>query len=415
MAIKEVTATVMTPVRNGYSSSPSGYDVGGPGDGSNYNNSIYMTFPGFGLEAGSTIDSATLSYTMTGWDWRSEVDIFVQACASAGTAANQVACTGARDTTQVPDSTLVSIFAATNTARQMNLSGKHYLKMYCANGNNRKNFSSSKAKLTVNYTPPAPPGKPVNVTALPTPFEGELTVKWTKGAGGTNNPITGHEVQYRLSSDGAVWGSITTLSTSESASATTYSVATATLNSIVRGRYLQLRVGSKSQYASTVYSDWSEIVRKNQKPATLTNVGLSKACYAPLESDPIRITFDSDGDADNAVVRYEAALKDSEIVIGTQANAAITFVNVSTVANPWTPGAAYQLRVRARDELGAVGDWSALSPLVMVGLPMFVRPEAGSTFKRAVSMKIFLPGMGYKTVKSIKAAPVQGAISKTVF
>ena len=411
MAQKEVTATVMTPVRNGYSSDTNGtYDVGGPGEGSNYNNSIYMTFPSFGLPAGSTISSASLSYTMTDWDWRAEVDIYLQACASAGTESNQVSCTGSKDTTEVPESTLVSTFSATNTAKQMLSSGKYYLKMYCANGENRKNFTSTKAKLTVNYTAPTAPTAPTDVRMSLNPFEGELSVSWDKGSNGTNNPITGHEVRYQTSSDGTSWGTETAVNAS--ASATSYAIPAATISGWVRGHFVRARVGSKSAYASVVSSGYCASVKKNSSPNPPTNVSTSKTCYAPGEA--IRITFANQGDGDGNLRGYEAAKTDSETAVGTNYTASAAYVDVSTAAGTWTPGVSYQLRVRARDTMGAFSAW-VTAPPVMVGLPMFVRPTAESGFKRAVSMRIYVPNVGFKTVKGMKIAPVQGAISKTVF
>ena len=401
----------MTAVRNGYTSSPSGYDVGGPGLSGNYNNSVYMTFPGFALEAGSTISSATMSYAMTGWDWRSAVTIYLQACASAGTPSNQVGCTGTADGTNVPESTLTSVYAATNTAKQMYASGKYFLKMYCANGNNRKSFTSTPAVLTVTYTPPTAPTAPTGAGLSPHPFEGALSASWTKGSNGVNNPVTGHDVQYRTSSNGSSWG--TAVSLSAAAATTSMSIPAATVSGWARGTYVQVRVGSKSAYAATVYSAWSASVRKNRLPATPTAAATAKTCYAPGET--IRVTFASTGDEDGNLSRFEAALSGSETIVGTQTTATARYVDISTASGTWTPGAAYQFRVRAKDALGALSAWSALTPAVMVGLPMHLRLDAGGVFRRAVSMKVCVPGMGVKSVKSAKIAPAQGGINKTIF
>ncbi len=410
MAQKTLAATVMTPVRNGYSSEPSGYDVGGPGSGSNYNNSIYMTFPAFGLPAGSTISGASLSYTMTDYDWSDAVTIYLCACVSAGTPSNQAGLTGTADGTSVAKGALVSTFAAMNTAKEMLATGKYYLKMYCANGTNRKKFSSTAAKLTIDYTPPDAPKAPPSVSMSPDTFEGALTVSWTKGSDGTNNPITGYEVAYQTSSDGTSWGAETVASAA--AAATNYAIPVATISGWARGLYVRARVGSKSAYTSTVYSGYGTPVRKNSAPNAPTNVSVTKTCYAPGEA--IRITFNNAGDADGNLKGFEAAITDNDTVLSSHNDSTATHVDISTATGAWTPGMSYQLSVRARDTLGAFSAW-VTAPPVMVGLPMFVQPTPGGGFKRVVQMKVYVPDAGFKTVKSMRIAAAQGAINKTVF
>jgi hypothetical protein len=180
------TASVMTCVRNGYTTTPSDYAVGGPGPSPSYNNSIYMTFPDLDLPTGAVIDSASMHYDMTSWDWSAATSIELQHATGAGTPTNQVGVDGTLDSTTVPSSTLTDTYEATNTARRMLETGLHYLKMFNGNGENRKNFTSTKAILTVNYTaPPVAPTLGSVVRDSPT----QCTVNWTNNAT-TDAPYT---------------------------------------------------------------------------------------------------------------------------------------------------------------------------------------------------------------------------------
>ncbi len=299
-----------------------------------------------------------------------------------------------------------------------NNSSAHIFKMErvpnnTSGSNDAKRFSTnaSSHQLLVTYTPPTAPTAPTGVGLSPHPFEGTLSASWTKGSNGVNNPVNGHDVQYRTSSNGSSWSAAVSLSAS--AAATSLSIPAATVSGWARGTYVQVRVGSKSAYAATVYSGWSASVRKNRLPATPTGAATAKTCYAPGET--IRVTFASTGDEDGNLSRFEAALSGSETILATQTTVTARHVDISTASGTWTPGAAYQFRVRARDALGVLSAWSAPTPAVMVGLPMHLRPAAGGVFRRAVSMKVMVPGLGFKTVKGAKIAPAQGGINKTVF
>jgi hypothetical protein len=147
-----VQATVMTCVRNGYTTTPSGYAVGGPGPSPSYNNSTYFTFPAFGIPGGATITAATLSWTMTSWDWAAAVTMNFACATGAGTPTNQYPIQGTPSTTSVPYGTYVSTYNALSAVTEMYTSGLYWAKMYCANGENRKNYSSTKPTLTITYT-----------------------------------------------------------------------------------------------------------------------------------------------------------------------------------------------------------------------------------------------------------------------
>jgi hypothetical protein len=336
---------------------------------------------------------------MTGWDYKAAITINTQACGSAGTPSNQVACTGSPDATAVPASTLVSSYAATNTARQMYSSGAYYLKMYAANGDNRKTFSSTAATLTVDYTAPTAPSPPTGLNISPVLFEGTATLGWSAGAGGYNNPITTYHVYYRVNGGSQTF-----------AGSTAGTSLTIDTTGIGLGASLTFQVAALSNYAGAVWSAQSGAATRNRRPNKPTVVSMSKAFYAPGET--LRIKFTNTGDADGNLAGFEAALGDSETVLARREMGTAEYVDIPGTG--WASGVNYAFRVRGYDSLGVRSDWSDTAS-AMIGLPVFVQPAADGVFRRVVSMQVYVPGEGFKMVKSMKIAPAQGAINKTVF
>lgn len=158
MAEVNKTASDLSCVRNGETTQPSGHGVGGPGVGTNYNNTEMMTFPDFGLPACSVIDSASLTWTLTESDWNLSSDITVSACGSYNPATvngiNQPAPAGTPNITNVTYQPGVKVMNATGAVKQMYSSGIRCLKLTQPNGENRKRFSSTAAVLTISYHSP---------------------------------------------------------------------------------------------------------------------------------------------------------------------------------------------------------------------------------------------------------------------
>lgn len=95
-------------------------------------------------------------------------------------------------------------------------------------------------------------GKPSNVKLDKTLARAEndpVTLSWSAGSAGTNNSVTGYDVQQRDSADGSTWGSWTTVSGSpvSGRSITVYPPDTV-------GHYRQFRVRTRGSAGSSYYS-----------------------------------------------------------------------------------------------------------------------------------------------------------------
>ena len=103
-------------------------------------------------------------------------------------------------------------------------------------------------------------GKPIFYTACGAPTSpavsqtlsrGAVTLSWGAGSAGTNNSVTGYDVQRRLSSDGSSWGSWETVSGSP-VTGTSLSVSPPS----TVGNYYQFRVRTRGSAGSGYYSGW---------------------------------------------------------------------------------------------------------------------------------------------------------------
>jgi len=248
----------------------------------------------------------------------------------------------------------------------------------------------------------------INFTSQsPNAFETTLRLSWTNGSDGTNNPITGHDVRYQTSDDGSSWSAETTVLLS--ASTTYYDMPPAGISEWERGVFLRFRVGSESAYTDTVYSEYSDLVRKNQAPNTPTGTPTTnKSVYAPGET--IYVSFappdprDPDTGLSGDIAGYEVKMQDAEStdynngqVVGTNALGSATSVNLATTG--WTSGTQWQFLVRGYDSYGVLGEWSLPTVLVMIGTPLKVL--AAGSLKSVAEQKVLVGG-ALKQVSEIK-------------
>lgn len=94
-------------------------------------------------------------------------------------------------------------------------------------------------------------GAPTSPKVAATVSREAVDLSWGAGSAGTNNSVTGYDVQYRESSDGSTWGSWTTASGSPT-TATKLSVSP----SSTVGNYCQYRVRTRGSAGSDYYSGW---------------------------------------------------------------------------------------------------------------------------------------------------------------
>lgn len=72
-----------------------------------------------------------------------------------------------------------------------------------SNSNSSSKGYSQSPYIVVTYTPYTAPSAPTAPVLSPNAFETALRLSWTKGSNSTNNPITGQNVRYQISDDGA--------------------------------------------------------------------------------------------------------------------------------------------------------------------------------------------------------------------
>ena len=98
-------------------------------------------------------------------------------------------------------------------------------------------------------------GKPSNVKLDKTLARAEndpVTLSWSAGSAGTNNSVTGYDVQQRDSADGSTWGSWTTVSGSPVSGR---SISVSPPDTV--GHYRQFRVRTRGSAGSSYYSAYA--------------------------------------------------------------------------------------------------------------------------------------------------------------
>jgi hypothetical protein len=363
--------------------------------------------------AGSVVSSAVLRLAQVSSDYSRELPIRIKLCAGnwgSYTWNSQPADAGA-------GSVDVSLSGSGAGDREFNVtslvqwivnnnSGAHIFKLErfpndMSGSGDAKSFSTTAGnhQLTVEYTAPTAPSPPTGLNFSSGVFESTAILGWSAGSGGYNNPITSYHVYYRVNGGSQTF-----------AGSTAGTSLTINTSGIERGASLTFQVAALSNYAGAVWSAQSGAATRNRKPNTPSGVSMSKPFYAPGET--LRIKFTSTGDADGNLAGFEAALGDNETVLASRPVSSENYVDIPGTG--WASGVKYAFRVRGVDALGQRSDWSDTAS-AMIGLPVFVQPAADGVFRRVVSMQVYVPGEGFKMVKSMKIAPAQGAINKTVF
>lgn len=198
---------------------------------------------------------------------------------------------------------------------------------------------------------------PVTAVTAPTsaivPSISESTPSLTfSGAGaGTNNAISGYDIEYSDSTNGTTWGTWTELkSLTSTATSGTTSVA---MNS-TRGRYRKYRIRTKGAAGASFYSGWKETgaVKYNSLPTAPTGVSASPEVYV---SGAITLAYSGSTDEDNNLGPYQVQYN------YYKNNAWGTWTSLADNAKSHTPSLGVlekvKYRVRATDTLGAVSSY----------------------------------------------------------
>lgn len=135
-------------------------------------------------------------------------------------------------------------------------------------------------------------GAPSNVKVSKTFSEDAVNLTWDAGSSGTNNNVTGYDVQYCDSADGSTWGSWTTASGSP-VTDTQLSVSPPS----TEGYYRKFRVRTRGSAGSSYYSSYvesSNTLRRSHEalegftdPTLTPKVSIVKAVYITELQDRI--------------------------------------------------------------------------------------------------------------------------------
>ena len=107
------------------------------------------------------------------------------------------------------------------------------------------------AQFTINYNPTTNVSAPTSPSVSATLSRGAVTLSWGAGSAGTNNSVTGYDVEQRESTDGSSWGSWATVSDSP---VTVTSLDVTPPGTV--GNYYQYRVRTRGSAGSDYYSGW---------------------------------------------------------------------------------------------------------------------------------------------------------------
>ena len=107
------------------------------------------------------------------------------------------------------------------------------------------------AQFTINYNPTTNVSAPTSPKVSATLSRGAVTLSWGAGSAGTNNSVTGYDVERRESADGSSWGGWATVSGSP---VTGTSLSVTPPDTV--GSYYQYRVRTRGSAGSDYYSGW---------------------------------------------------------------------------------------------------------------------------------------------------------------
>lgn len=120
-----------------------------------------------------------------------------------------------------------------------------------ATSNSWVKAAESAVTPTLNYTSYSACTAPTSFTASPEVFDKGVTLAWSGATGGTNNAITGYEIEYATSFDGASWSGWMPVGT-----ATVSPMADTP--GIVMGAFQKYRVRTIGAAGADYYSGWVE-------------------------------------------------------------------------------------------------------------------------------------------------------------
>ncbi|MCE5235833.1 MAG: hypothetical protein ABFC62_05870 [Clostridiaceae bacterium] len=263
-----------------------------------------------------------------------------------------------------------------------------------------KRFSTTPANhsLQITYTTPAPCGPPTNMTVAPSVTETTSTLTWSGAVGGGANPITGYEIEYCDSSDGAGWGAWQVLAIVASSSG---SGSRSVDPPSTRGSYRRFRIRTRGGLGEAYYSAWatSGTLRRNvlaSPPAIFTalpevydggNITLSWSGVMPGTSAIKSYTIQSASSMDGGVAWTSFA---ALTMILSSATSGSTVVAADT-----RDGVKVVYRIRTVDSFDAASAYVSSNIVSMVTAPpapTVLAPISGGTAYSAIPRALLKSG-----------------------
>lgn len=254
--------------------------------------------------------------------------------------------------------------------------------------------SSSYIRIIVSYeitttAASAPTALSVNATLS----EGNVTLSGAGAGGGVNNAITGFEIQYHDSADGANWWAWTGYTTVYTA-AGSFSLSVAPPE---RGYYRRFRARTLGSAGASYYSGFVESansVRRNRLPIAPASISASPGIY---ESGNIAISWPAGSDPDGNLSSYTVQYQTSADGVNWSGWADLTITAaVSTAHAPGlTRGHYIRYQVRSNDGFGVSSGYTQSGVVrrnQTPGAPPIVLPVPGvATYSLKPGLKVTVP------------------------
>ena len=177
---------------------------------------------------------------------------------------------------------------------------------------------------------------------------GNVRLSWSGATAGTENSITGYEVQRRESTDNSSWGSWFSLGTTTN---TYMDVAPPT----TAGSYYQYQVQTRGSAGASYYSSWK--TSSNTLQRAYTACGAPTSCVVDTALSMVATTLRWSGATDgygNAISKYEVQRRSKSHKGSWSSWSAFEMTSGTSisVSPPATAGHYYQYRVRAQSTAG---------------------------------------------------------------
>lgn len=225
----------------------------------------------------------------------------------------------------------------------------------------RSDLTVTSLPMTVTACAP-----PINIMTPDMPFE--YTTSWQlSAAGGTNNSVTGYDIQYSTRPNGGIfssWNDFKSISTTKT-KYTPDDPLKLDLSSVTpRGYDVKIRVRTKGTAGPEYYSSWSETghITRNRLPSTPPYITPSTVEYR--QGDSITLSWGAASDADSG----NGALEGYRLQYSTDDETWTDLLKTASTTTTVIPvqaenGGSIRYRVCAYDKLGASGDYAATAAI----------------------------------------------------